>query len=204
MRCGAMFTLGAYQHARPDMHNGRLRDEGMSKYATTIKHELHAMLVPTIYFFVVLHIVALIRVLVNKGTGIELAATASIAVAALVLGKAVVIADALPFINRFPEKPLIWNVCWKLVLYWLVALVIHYLERLYDFWKSTHSLTAANEKLLVEMVWPHFWAIQILLSVLILIYCVMNELARVVGRRELRAMFFGPWPGGARTVPPQR
>ena len=42
------------------------------------------------------------------------------------------------------------------------------------------------------------------LSVLILIYCVMNELARVVGRRELRAMFFGPWPGGARTVPPQR
>ena len=61
-----------------------------------------------------------------------------------------------------------------------------------------------NGKLLAEMVWPHFWAIQILLSVLILIYCVMNELARVVGRRELRAMFFGPWPGGARTAPPQR
>jgi hypothetical protein len=165
----------------------------MSKFATTVKHELHEMIVPTLYFFVVLHIVALIRVLVNKGTGVEVGTTASIAVAALVLGKAVVLADALPFINRFPEKPLIW----KMVIYWLVALVIHYLERLYDFWKTAHSFAAANEKLLAEMVWPHFWAIQILLTVLILIYCVMNEIARVVGRRELRAMFFGPWPPGA-------
>ena len=176
----------------------------MSKFTTTVKHELHEMIVPTLYFFVVLHIVALIRVLINKGTGVEVATTASIAVAALVLGKSVVIADALPFINRFPERPLIWNVCWKLALYWLVALVIHYLERLYDFWKTTHGFAAANEKLLAEMIWPHFWAIQILLTVLILVYCVMNEIARVVGRRELRAMFFGPWPPGAGAGPERR
>jgi hypothetical protein len=170
----------------------------MSKFANTVKHELHKMVVPTLYFFVALHLVALIRVLMNKGTGTELATTASVAIAALVLGKAVVLADALPFINRFPEKPLIWNVCWKVVLYWLVALAIHYLEHLYDFWKATSSVAAANQKLLAEMIWPHFWAIQILLTVLILIYCVMSELARVVGRRELRAMFFGPWPTGSR------
>ena len=58
------------------------------------------------------------------------------------------LADMLPFINRFPERPLIWNVCWKSVLYFAVASVIHYLERLYDFWKEAPGFAAANAKLL--------------------------------------------------------
>ncbi len=108
------------------------------------------MVPPTIYFFVILHIVALIRALMVKGEGLAPATTASIAVAALVLGKSVLLANALPFINRFPEKPLIWNVCWKSLIYFFVALFIHYLERLYDFWKEAPGFAAANEKLLVR------------------------------------------------------
>jgi hypothetical protein len=166
----------------------------MSKFADTIKHELAEMVPPTIYFFVILHLVAFIRVLMNKNTGIDLTTSTSIAVAALILGKAVLLANALPFINRFPEKPLIWNVCWKTALYFLVASLIHYLERLYDFWKEAHGLAAANQRLLAEIVWPHFWAIQILLAVLILMYCIASEFARVVGGDKLKAMFFGPLP----------
>ncbi|MGH7287085.1 MAG: hypothetical protein ACREI8_03605 [Myxococcota bacterium] len=56
------------------------------------------------------------------------------------------------------------------------------------------GFAAANEKLLAEIVWPHFWAIQILLSVLILAYCVMSELARVLGPDKMKAIFFGPLP----------
>jgi hypothetical protein len=118
----------------------------------------------------------------------------SIAVAALVLGKSVLLANALPYINRFPEKPLIWNVCWKSVVYFIVATLIHYLERLYDFWKVAPGFAAANAKLLSEIVWPHIWAIQILLAVLIVVYCVATELARVIGTKELIVMFFGKIP----------
>ena len=53
------------------------------------------------------------------------------------------------------------------MIYFLVALVIHYLERLVDFWKEAGGFVAGNEKLLAEIVWPHFWAIQIVLLVLI-------------------------------------
>ncbi len=166
----------------------------MSKIAHTIKHELLEMVPPTIYFFVILHILAVIRVLMVRGSGLPPLTTPSIAVAALVLGKSVLLANALPYINRFPEKPLIWNVCWKSVVYFLVAFVIHYLEHLYDFWKETPSLAAANDKLLATIVWPHFWAIQIVLAVLIINYCVATELARVIGVKEIRAMFFGPMP----------
>ena len=164
----------------------------MNKVTKTIKHEFAELIPPTIYFFVILHIVALIRALMTRNTGIDLSTSTSIAVAALILGKAVLIANALPFINRYPDQPLIWNVCWKSALYFLVALAIHYLEHLYDYWKVAPGFSAANQKLLAEIVWPHFWAIQILLAVLIVLYCVIVEMARVIGRDKLKAMFFGP------------
>ncbi|PYJ43666.1 MAG: hypothetical protein DME86_02340 [Verrucomicrobia bacterium] len=166
----------------------------MTKLSTKLKEEFFALLPPTIFFFVALHIVAFVRVLMLKGTGISPTSSISIAVAALILGKAVLIADMLPMINRFPNKPLIYNVAWKTLIYWLVATLIHYLERLVDFWRQAGGLVAGNEKLLAEIVWPHFWAIQIILFVLIVMYCTMYELVRVIGREKLLRIFFGSMP----------
>jgi hypothetical protein len=171
-----------------------VKKDTMSKLSARIKEELKKLLPPTIYFFIALHIVAIIRVLMLKGTGIPLSTSASIAVAALVLGKAVLIADLLPFINRYPDKPLAYNVAWKTALYFLVALLIHYLEHLVDFWRETGGFITGNQKLFSELVWPHFWAVQILLVVLILAYCTMSELIRVIGADKVRHMFFGPLP----------
>ena len=159
-----------------------------------LKEEFFKILPPTIFFFVALHIVAFIHVLMLKRTGITLSSSASIAVAALILGKAVLIADILPFINRFPDKPLIYNVAWKTVIYWLISVAIHYVERLIEFWRHAGSFGAANERLLAEIVWPHFWAIQIILFVLIAMYCTVHELVRVIGREKVMRIFFGPMP----------
>src|SRR5437763_7955655 len=153
----------------------------MNKVFAKIKEEFLAMLPPTIFFFVALHIVALVRVLMLKGTGIAPSTSAAVTIAALVLGKSVLLADMLPMINRFPEKPLIYNIAWKTIIYLVVAAFVHYLERLVDFSRAAGSLVAGNEKLLAEMVWPHFWAIQIILFVLILMYCTMHELTRFIG-----------------------
>src|SRR5437016_3753390 len=166
----------------------------MTKLFTTLKKEFFELLPPTIYFFVALHLVAFVRVLMLKGTGIAPSSSVSIAVAALILGKAVLIADMLPLINRFPHTPLFYNVAWKTVIYLLISAVIHYLERLIDFWRQTGSFVAGNQKLLSEIIWPHFWAIQIILFVLISMYCMMHELVRVIGREKVLRIFFGPMP----------
>src|SRR5438874_11259597 len=166
----------------------------MTKLSTKLKDELFKLLPPTIFFFVALHIVTFVRVLALKGTGISPLSSMSIAVAALILGKAVLLADMLPMVNRFPNKPLIYNVAWKTLIYLLVATLIHYLERLVDFWRQAGSLVAGNQKLLAEIVWPHFWAIQIILLVLIVMYCTMHELVRVIGREKVLRIFFGPMP----------
>lgn len=163
----------------------------MSKLSAKIIEEIRALVPPTIFFFITLNLVALIRALMLKGTGIPLSTPVQTAVGALILGKAVLIADLLPFINRYPDKPLVYNVTWKTGIYSLVAMVLHYLERLVDFWREAGGFVAGNEKLLAEIVWPHFWAIQIILVVLIFTYCVMHELIRVLGAYKVRQIFFG-------------
>jgi hypothetical protein len=163
----------------------------MGKLSAIIKKEIHELIPPTISFFIGLHLVAFIHVLMLKGTGIPVSTSLQVTLAAVILGKAVLIADMLPFINRFPDKPLIYNVAWKTTVYVLVAVVIHYLEHLVDFWRQAGGFIAGNQKLLAEIVWPHFWAIQIILAMLILSYCTMRELARVLGVGKMRELFFG-------------
>jgi hypothetical protein len=159
-----------------------------------VKEEFLALIPPTLFFFVALHLVAVVRLLMVKQTNFAVTSTMSVAIAALILGKAVLIADMLPVINRFPHRPLVYNVAWKTLIYLLVAALIHYLERVVDFSRQAGGLVAGNEKLLAEMVWPHFWAVQILLFVMILMYCTGRELVRVVGRDKVKRIFFGPMP----------
>jgi len=171
----------------------------MSKLSEKLKEEFRALLPPAIFFLIALHLVALVRVLMLKGTGISVGTSVSVTLAALIIAKAILIADLLPVINRYPDKPLVYNVIWKTIIYFLVAMLVHYLERLFDHWRAAGGLVAANEKLLSEIVWPHFWAVQIFLLVLILMYCTMRELVRVIGEERVRRIFFGPMPGT--TVP---
>ena len=166
----------------------------MHKILEKLKEEFFAILPPTIFFFIALHIVTLIRVLMARGSHFVPLSTMSIAVAALILGKAVLIADMLPPINRYPNKPLAYNIAWKTVIYLLMATLIHYVERLIDFSRQAGGLTAGNAKLFAEIVWPHFWAIQIILFMLILVYCTAHELVRVIGKEKMLRLFFGPMP----------
>ena len=164
----------------------------MNKVVEKAKEEFFLILPPTVFFFVSLHIVALIRSLMTKGDGIATTSVVSIAVAALIMGKAVLLADMLPLINRYPDRPLAVNVAWKTFIYLIAAGVIHYLERLIEFSREAGGLIAGNEALLAKIIWPHFWAVQLLLFWLILTYCTFHELARVVGPDRVKRIFLGP------------
>lgn len=157
---------------------------------TKLKAEFGKLVPPTVFFFIALHIIALVRSLMTMGSGIPAVSSLQIALSSLILGKAVLIADLWPAINRFPEKPLIYNIGWKTAIYFVVATVIHYLERLYDATKIAGGIAAGNEHLLKAIVWPHFWAIQIVVCVVIFNYCVIRELGRALGEERVTRLFF--------------
>ena len=57
-------------------------DLGMKKVFSKLKEEFKAVLPPTIFFFVALHLVALMRVLMLKGTGIAVSTPLQVTLAA--------------------------------------------------------------------------------------------------------------------------
>ncbi|MCK7580053.1 MAG: LuxR C-terminal-related transcriptional regulator [Chromatiales bacterium] len=104
------------RRARPGPAPRRRRPTAVNKVAAKLKEELLALLPPTI-FFIALHVVGLVGTLMTQGTGLPATSSAQIAVAALIIGKAVLLADLWPAINRFPDKPLAYNIAWKTVVY---------------------------------------------------------------------------------------
>jgi hypothetical protein len=162
----------------------------MSNVSEKLKEEFLKLIPPTIYFFVGLMTIALIRYLMLEGTGLPLSTPIQIAVAALIMGKAVLIADMVPFINRYPNKPLVYNITWKTAIYMLVATGIHYLERVIEFWRKADSFAAANRALLENVIWPHFWAVEIVIGMLVIGYCTFTELSGALGHANMRAILF--------------
>jgi hypothetical protein len=164
----------------------------MSKFSHSVKHLVHEMISPVIFFFIAFQLLAFTRGLMLKQYGIEVTTFMAASIGALVTAKVVVLADLLPFINRFPGRPLLYNITWKTTIYFLAAFVVRYVEEFIHFYRTHHTVLDANRHLLDEVVWPHFWAIQIWLTVLLLVYCTMDELKRALGRDRMRELFLGP------------
>jgi hypothetical protein len=163
----------------------------MKKLAAVLRKEIQELIPPTIFFFIAFNLLAFTNALNLKQYGVSLSTFGVATLGALVVGKVVLITDKLRFINQFPDKPLIYNVVWKTLIYALAAFLIRYLERLIHFLSRYGSLSSANHHLFEEVIWPHFWAIQIWLLVLLFLYCGFRELIRVVGRHTVIKMFFG-------------
>jgi len=164
----------------------------MSRIVARLKHEFGEVIFPTVFFFMTFQLIAYTRDLYLEQHGIHVTTVAAAAIAALVVAKIIVVVDHLPFMNRFPDKPLIYNILWKTCIYVLATLVVRYVENIFPFLMETHDFVQANHQLLEAIIWPRFWATQIWLSVLFLIYVALRELVGALGRERVFHMFFGP------------
>jgi hypothetical protein len=162
----------------------------MSTLGQKLKHELRELIPVTVFFFLTFQLLALTQALMLEQFGIRASAFLTATVMALVVAKVVLITDHFALVNRFPDKPLSYNVAWKTAIYFIASLGVRYVEHLIHFWRQTGNLAEANRRLLDEIVWPHFWGVQLWLLILLLVYCTFRELARALGRERIIKMFF--------------
>jgi hypothetical protein len=144
----------------------------------------------TLFFFVAFQLLALTQALMLKEYGIQVTTFVAATIMAMIVAKVVVLTDHFALVNRFPEKPLIYNVVWKTVIYFVASLVVRYAEHIVHFWRQSAGFVEANRRLFLEIVWPHFWAVQLWLLILLFVYCAFRELVRALGRKRIIAMFF--------------
>jgi hypothetical protein len=162
----------------------------MRSIGEKIRHEFRELIPVTVFFFLAFQLLAVTDALILRQYGIKINVFLGAMLAALVVAKVVIITDHFALVNRFPHKPLIYNVVWKTVIYFVAWLAIRYAEHFFHFWRATHDVAAANHRLLEETVWPHFWALQLWMLVLLFVYCAFRELVRALGRERVIAMFF--------------
>jgi hypothetical protein len=81
----------------------------MKTLLAKIKHEVLSVIPPTLFFFVAISLLMLTRLMLQQ-YGIPFSDFTAVVIGALIVGKVVLMADALPFINKYPDNPLIYNV----------------------------------------------------------------------------------------------
>ena len=149
------------------------------------------MLPPTIFFFVVFSILAFIRSLMNEEYGITIASSGGAIIGALILGKSILIADALPLFKLFRKRRLIYNVAWRILLYAAVVLFFQLLEGLIPLISEYGGFTTASEHFIEEVKWNHFWITHIVLVMFLAFYSFATALIGVIGRDRFLEIFFG-------------
>ncbi len=98
-----------------------------------ILRELRGALPPTIFFFVGFNFIVLTTNLLVADYAVAVSNFMLATVAALVVGKAVITANAMPFLKLFDRAPLIQPILFKTAIYWIATFIARLTERFVDF-----------------------------------------------------------------------
>ena len=154
------------------------------------------MLPPTLYFLVVLQLVAYTRSLLNGSTGDNLITPAAAAIGALIVGKSILIADTLPVWHLLDHQRKVYLVLTRTLCYALISLMFQVIEEILPLVGNEGSLEVAASKLLEEIHWHRFWATHILLVVFLVIFNTFAVVIEALGRdRFISLMFDRPSQG---------
>jgi hypothetical protein len=151
-----------------------------------VKHALP----PTIFFFVGFNLILWTKHLILQEHGVEFSGFFTAIVAALLVGKAVLVTDNLPFMRRFDGAPMIQPILFKSAIYWLCVLIVRMAEEVVRFVAAGGAIAAFGDHFANHFSLPRFLSIQIWLTVLFLVYVTIHELNELFGDGELYRLFF--------------
>jgi hypothetical protein len=156
-----------------------------------LTHELREILPPTIFFLIGFNLIVLTTKLLVADYFVAVGSFMLATVGALVVGKAVLVANAMPFLRRYDRGPLIRPILFKTFVYWAVVFVARLLEGFVHFWLIDHNPAGDFLPHLAAIFsWHRFAAIQLWILVLFLIYVTASELNHLFGDGELRRILF--------------
>lgn len=160
---------------------------GVRRAGAWFLHELREILPPTIFFFVGFNLIVLTTNLLVADYFVAVGSFMLATAGALVVAKAVLVADAMPFLGRYDRAPLLQPILFKTLVYWAFVFIARLLEAFIRFWLIEHNpLRDFLPHMLATFSWHRFAAIQIWILVLFLIYVTASELNQLVGEGELR------------------
>ena len=162
---------------------------GSRAFAFVVK-EFEELLPPILFFVVGFNLVEFTTQLVLDDYLARFANYLVATMAALVVGKAVLLANLLPFLRRFDTAPLIQPILFKTVVYTAVVFLVRILEKIVEYWFGGGTIAGIPDYVAHHFSWHFHAAVQIWIFVLFFIYTSAAELDARLGRGELARIFF--------------
>jgi hypothetical protein len=145
-----------------------------------------------LFFFVGFNLILFTKRLILEDYLIQFAGFAIATAAALIVGKSVLVANAMPFIKRFDYAPLAQPILFKTVVYTVFVFVARLIEAFIRYLFESGAVGGGRfiEQQMGSFSWHQFIATQMWIFVLFLVYTTATELSELFGDGELRKIFF--------------
>jgi hypothetical protein len=153
--------------------------------------EFLEILPPTIFFIIGFNLIVLTTNLILADYGAQFASFMLATAGALIVAKALLVANAMSVIRRYDRAPLIRPILFKTVFYWAAVFIARLLEHWIEYLLSRDYVFGGflkNE--IAAFSWHRFIAVQLWIFVLFLVYVTASEFNRLFGHGELRRILF--------------
>jgi hypothetical protein len=178
------------------------------RFAAVAIKEFRELIPPTLFFLIGFNVIVLTTQLIlddymnDYFTGLAnfILATTS----ALLVGKAVLVANHMSLLRRYDTAPLIQPILYKTVVYCVLVLLVRFLERLIRYFVEGGTLSGIPDYVADHFSWHRFVAIQVWIFVLFLIYTTFAELNELFGQGELYKILFKRRSSGLKLTRRQR
>src|SRR5215469_14532549 len=153
--------------------------------------EFLEILPPTIFFVIGFNLIVLTTNLILADYGAQFANFMIATVSALVVAKALLVANAMPAIRRYDRAPLIRPILFKTVFYWAAVFIVRLLEHWIRYrFGGDYAFGGFVPHVIANFSWDRFIAIQLWIFVLFLLYVTASEFNRLFGHGELSRILF--------------
>ena len=198
------------EHNHPARASASMRRKGgvsipLRRLGGRLLRGLRSALPPTIFFFVGFNFIVLTTNLLVADYAVAVSNFMLATLAALVVGKAVITANAMPFMKLFDRAPLIQPILFKTAVYWVAVFFTRLGERFVTF-----SIVNGNhpkdflEYLVSSFSWHRFIAVSLWIGALFLIYVTASEFSHLFGPAEMRRLLLAYRPSELQLTKRQR
>lgn len=163
----------------------------MLKILKRLWDEIIGVIPAIVFFCLAFNLIVLTDMLTTERYGIKIFNFVNATIFAVVVGKVMLMVNLVPWVNAFQNRPRIYNTLWRAGLYTFSSLAVRICELIIRFTLKQGSVSEACHHLVNSFDWPRFWAVQIWLATLFLIFAALQEINRALGAGRLRTIFFG-------------
>lgn len=165
--------------------------------ASTALKEVKTVLPPTLLFLFLFHMLAITKAVAQNDLSFDALRATTATVAALIVAKAILVVEVLPFAKWFSGHRLV-HILWRSFLFWLMAVLFHVLEELVSIAIKLKNFDGAFRTYSEQLHWPMFCVAIVWLFGGLLLYSILDEIVQAVGAAKIKFIFFAERKNGVR------